>query len=159
MQLKAMSDTTPPKQEDREVNAISKGSRPANQPHQRNISGRGNRRHDNNPRECFRCGDTPHTKGQQCPATGVECFNCNKHGLFSKVCKSKTRSDVMTLQKEQPDSATSECSSYDKVFLGTLEAQHSSNTSMIAVTADPHDTHMVPLTCKVDTGAEVNVIS
>ena len=29
----------------------------------------------------------------------------------------------------------------------------------IGVTAEPHDTHMVPLTCKIDTGAEVNVIS
>ena len=29
----------------------------------------------------------------------------------------------------------------------------------IQVTADPHDRHMIPLTCKVDTGAEVNVIS
>ena len=60
------------------------------------------------------------------------------------------------------------------VFLGTLEAQDSSSTSTIAsieqrksrtnvmteiqVTVDPHDTRMVPLTCKIDTGAEVNVI-
>ena len=29
----------------------------------------------------------------------------------------------------------------------------------IQVTADPHDTHLIPLNCKVDTGAEVNVIS
>ena len=81
----------------------------------------------------------------------------------------------MTLQEEQPDGATSECSSYDKVFLGTLEAQDCPSTSTIArieqqkyrtkvmteiqVTANPRDTHMVPLTCKIDTGAEVNVIS
>ena len=81
----------------------------------------------------------------------------------------------MTLQEEQPDGVTSECSSYDKVFLGTLEAQDSSSTSTITsieqqknctkvmaeiqVTADPCDTHMVSLTCKTDTGAEVNVIS
>ena len=116
MQLKAMSDTTTPKQEEGEVSAISKGNRPGNQ----------------SPRQCYRCGDTPHTKGQQCPATGVECFNCNKSGHFSKVCKSKTRSDVMTLQKEQPDGVTSKCSSYDKVFLGTLEARDSSSTSTIA---------------------------
>ena len=86
-----------------------------------------------------------------------------------------TRPDVMTLKKEQPDDLTSECSSYEKVFLGTLETQDSSSTSMITsieqrknrnkvmteirVTAEPHDTHMVPLTCKIDTGAEVNVIS
>ena len=122
MQLKAMSDTTTPKQEGGEVNAISKGNRPGNQSHQQYTSGRGNKRHDNNPRQYYQCGDTQHTKGQQCPAIRVECFNCNKRGHFSKVCKSKTRSDVMTLRKEQPDDITSECSSYDKVFLGTLEA-------------------------------------
>ena len=176
MQLKAMSDTTNPKQEEGEVNAISRGNKPRNQPHQRYTSGRGNRRRDNNLRQCYRCEDTPHTKDQQCPATGVECFNCNKRGHFSKVCKSKTRSDVMTLQKEQPDGVTSECTSYDKVFLGTLEARDSPSTSMIAsieqkekqrtkvmteiqVTVDPHDTHLIPIICKVDTGAEVNVIS
>ena len=81
----------------------------------------------------------------------------------------------MTLKKEQPDDVTSECSSYDKVFLETLETQDSSITSMITsieqrknrnkvmteirVTTDAHDTHMVPLTCKIDSGAEVNVIS
>lgn len=81
----------------------------------------------------------------------------------------------MTLKKEQLDDVTSECSSYDKVFPGTLETQDSSSTSMITsieqrknrnknmteirVTAHPHDTHMVPLTCKIDIGAEVNVIS
>ena len=163
MQLKAMTDTTP-KQEEGEVNAISKGNGPGNQSYHKYTGGRGSKRHDNNPRQCYPCGDTSHTKGQQCPAIGVECFNCHKRGHFSKVCKSKTRSDVMTLKKEQPDDVTSECSSYDKVFLGTLETQDSSSTSTIAsieqrknrnkvmteirVTADPHDTHMVPLTCK-----------
>ena len=174
MQLKAMTDTTP-KQEEGEVNEISKGHGPENQSYHKYTGGRGSKRHDNNPRQCYRCGDISHTKGQQCPAIGVECFTCHKRGHFSKVCKSKTRSDVMTLKREQPDDVTSECSSYDKVFLGTLETQDSSSTSTIAsieqrknrnkvmteirVTADPHDTHMVPLTCKIDTSAEVNVIS
>jgi len=61
------------------------------------------------------------------------------------------------------------------VFQGTLEAQHSSSTSMIAsieqrkirakvmseiqVTAKPYDTHMIQFICKVNTGAEVNVVS
>ena len=82
---------------------------------------------------------------------------------------------MITQQKEQPDGVTSKCSSYDKVFLGTLQAQESPSTSMIGsteqrknrtkvmtkiqVTANPHDTHMVSLTSKIDTGAEVNVIS
>ena len=50
--------------------------------------GNGNKRPDNNTRQCYRCEDTPDTKGQQCLAIGVERFNCNKRGHFSKVCKS-----------------------------------------------------------------------
>ena len=87
----------------------------------------------------------------------------------------------MTLQKDQPDGATSECSSYDRVFLGTLKAEQSApwNSSPstlttagieqrknrtkvmteIQVTVNPSETHTVPINCKVDTGAEVNVIS
>ena len=87
----------------------------------------------------------------------------------------------MTLQKDQPDGETSECPSYDRVFLGTLEAEQSAplNSSPstltiagieqrknrtkvmteIQVTVNPSETHTVPINCKVDTGAEVNVIS
>jgi len=53
MQLKAMSDTTTPKLEEGEVNAISKGNRPENQPSQRYTCGRGKRRLDNSPRQCY----------------------------------------------------------------------------------------------------------
>ena len=98
----------------------SKVNRPGNQSYQKYTGGRGNKRHDN-PRQCYRFGDTPRTKGRQYPAIGVECFNWNKRGHLSKVYKSKTRSDVMTLWKKQPDDITSECSSYDKVFLEALE--------------------------------------
>jgi len=130
LQLKAMSDTTTPRQEEEEVNAISKVSRFGHQPHQKYTGGGGNKRHVNNPRQCYRCGDTPHTKGQQCPAIGVACFNCINVVISAKFASLKQ--DVMTLQKEQPDGVTSECSSYDKVFLGTLDAQDSSSTSTIA---------------------------
>ena len=53
MQLKVMSDITTPKQEEGEVNAISKGNKAGNQSHQRYTSGRGNRQHDNNPRQLY----------------------------------------------------------------------------------------------------------
>ena len=53
MQLKAMSDTTTPKLEEGEVNTISKGNKPENQPSQRYTCGRGKRRLDNSPRQCY----------------------------------------------------------------------------------------------------------
>ena len=37
----------------------------------------------------------------------------------------RNKKGVMTLQKDQPDGVTSECPSYDRVFLGTLEAEQS----------------------------------
>ena len=43
MQLKAMSDTMTPKEEEEQVNAISKGNRFINQPNQKYTSGRGNK--------------------------------------------------------------------------------------------------------------------
>ena len=180
IQLKAMSDSLPPsqlQQPDGEVNAISKGK----ETEDRRTRGRTTRRPENKPMQCYRCGDSFHAKGQQCPASGAECYNCNKRGHFSKVCKSKTKKDVMTLQKDRPDGATSECPSYDRVFLGTLEAEQSAPLNYsprtpttasieqrknrtkvmteIQVTVNPSETHTVPINCKVDTGAEVNVIS
>ena len=55
----------------------------------------------------------------------------------------------MTLQKDQPDGATSECPSYDRVFLGTLEAEQSAplNSSPSTLTIagieqkKPHQSH------------------
>ena len=136
MQLKAMTDTTTPKQEEGEVNAISKGNGPGNQSYQKYTGGRGNKRHDNNPRQCYRCGDTSHTKGQQCPAIGVECFNCNKQGHFSKVSQSKTRSDVF--QKHLDSSLESL-----KGVTGIAD-----DTFVYGATEEEHDANMVNLMIK-----------
>ena len=173
MQLKAMSNSLPPsqlQQPDGEVNAISKGK----ETEDRRSRGRVTRWPENKPKQCYRCGDNFHAKGQQCPATGAECYDCNKRGHFGKVCKSKTKKDAMTLQTDHSDGATSECPSYDRVFLGTLEAEQSAPLNCspsspmtpgieqrknstkvmteIQVTVNPSETHTVPINCKVDTG-------
>ena len=156
------------------MNATSKGK----ETEDRRSRGRVTRWPENKLKQCYRCGDSFHAKGQQCPASGAECYNCNKRGHFSKVCTSKTKNDVM---KDQPNGATSECPSYDRVFLGTLEAEQNASLNSspstpttagieqrknrtkvmteIQVTVNFSETHTVPINCKVDTGAEVNVIS
>ena len=71
MQLKAMSDSLPPsqlQQPDGEVNAISKGKETEG----RRSKGRATRWPENKPKQCYRCGDSFHAKGQQCPASGAE---------------------------------------------------------------------------------------
>ena len=87
MQLKAMSDSFPPsqlQQLDGKVNAISKEEETEG----RRSKGKVTRWPENKPKQCYRCRDSCHAKGQQCPASGAECYNCNKRGHFSKVCKS-----------------------------------------------------------------------
>ena len=83
MQLKAMSNSLPPsqlQQPDGEVNAISKGK----ETEDRRSRGRVTRWPENKPKQFYRCGDNFHAKGQQCPASGAECYNCNKRGHLAK---------------------------------------------------------------------------
>ena len=47
--------------------------------------------HNDSPRKCYRCGDkfnTGHMK--KCRAVKAKCFNCNKIGHFTDVCKQKS---------------------------------------------------------------------
>ena len=87
MKLKAMSDSLPPsqlQQLDGKVNAISKEEETEG----RRSKGKVTTWPEKKPKQCYRCRDSCHVKGQQCPASGAECYNCNKRGHFSKVCKS-----------------------------------------------------------------------
>ena len=69
----------------------------------------------------------------------------------------------MTLQKDRPDGATSECLSYDRVFLGTFEAEQSAPlnyrpSSSMTASIEQRKNRTKVMT-EIDTGAEVNVIS
>ena len=71
--------TLPPsqlQQPDGEVNAISKGKETEG----RRSKGRATRWPENKPKQCYRWRDSFYAKGQQCPASGAECYNWNKRG-------------------------------------------------------------------------------
>ena len=40
---------------------------------------------------CIRCGNTPHTKGFQCPAKKFQCKICHKFSHFTSVCYQKNQ--------------------------------------------------------------------
>ena len=168
-QLRAMDAPAPPTQVDSLSERQSKSIKNDTPP---NRSPRDSTR-------CQRCGNNQHQRGQRCPASGVECFNCHKRGHFGKMCKTKN-ANVHEVQggqynqgaqdSEHAVSLPSDDSSHS-LFLGTLSAEHpkgkttveqpgrSKVMTKIQLTADPFHKHVTTIVCKVDTGAEVNVIS
>ena len=95
-------------------------------------------------RSCFRCGQQWHRPVEDCPARKATCFKCNRKGHFGNQCLSATAS----AQEIEVDSGEE-----DGVFLGAVG--NSNKTSWITKIR-LQGTEVV---FKVDTGAEVTVIS
>ena len=108
---------------------------------------------------CDRCGNNNHESNRKCPASGVECHYCHKRGHFSKMCRKRQQVNEI---HDETDTDDDEC---NELFLGTLQVDsvHSSNRNKvytdIDVTIKPHHKKTTTIRCKVDTGAETNVIS
>ena len=119
-----------------------------------------------------------HLNPKHCPATGAECFHCHKIGHFSKMCRSNTNlNEVRGRENNTPRSATLD--NTGNIFLGTLEIENNLNSqgstskvnsvnqkqrctkvlTSIQVTTKSYHKCTTELICKVDTGAEINVIS
>lgn len=109
---------------------------------------------------CSNCGGTH--KPRNCPAYGKFCHNCNKLNHFSKCCRSvksniqHVRSTVRT--GTQSTSNIAEVGEAADFYVGTVQKQQTGNLSdscwweVIRI----NDT---PINCKLDSGAEVNVMS
>ncbi len=125
---------------------------------------------------CNRCGNTAHNKGQKCPAIKAQCFGCKRTGHYQHMCFRTKKASCNSLQCESSDSEEPDID--DKIFLGTLIAEQypdtcvdlnqvdalstqQSNKVLIEahLTAKPYHKNTIPVVCKIDTGAEVNVIS
>ena len=78
-QLRAMDAPVPPTQVDSPSERQNKSIK----------SDTPSRRLPGDPTRCQRCGNNQHQRGQRCPASGVECFNCHNRGHFRKMCKTK----------------------------------------------------------------------
>ena len=168
-QLRAMDAPVPPTQVDslgaRQKNPIKSDMPPKRPPR--------------DSTRCQRCGNNQHPRGQRCPASGVECFNCHNRGHFGKMCKIR-KANVHEVQGGHHNQG--EQGSEDPVnfpiddathgfFLGALSAEQPKSTptaeqigrskvmTKIQLTAEPFHKPTITIVCKVDTGAEVNVIS
>ena len=178
MQLEAMANHS-------QINLLnkkdfSKGkTQPRNKPSkgQKGHKGKEHRQTDKPKPECGRCGGRPHDKLQKCPAINSKCYNCHKVGHYQHMCFKTKPSGVNTLHGESSNPAESDLD--DRVFLGTLTAEHCSDTNdctgeidniqshqdhtkaliEMQLTAKPTHRHTTPIVCKLDTGAEMNVIS
>ena len=96
--------------------------------------------------KCSPCDIGPHTR-QQCPARDAECHNCKRKGHYSAQCFCKAVAEVTI----PPELDVTDY--YDVAYLNPVSA---GQTTMWNCTVQLND-HEVPF--KVDTGAEVTVIS
>lgn len=90
---------------------------------------------------CSRCGRGNHPR-QQCPARDAECHKCHKLGHFERLCRTKSVAEV-----RDPEPLD------DFAYLNTVGSDRS---AMWTVTVSVNGR---PSQFKVDTGAEVTVIS
>ncbi|KAK7093228.1 hypothetical protein V1264_007018 [Littorina saxatilis] len=101
----------------------------------------------NDKKNCTKCG-TVH-KDSECPTKGKKCHKCQKLSHFARCCKSKTVSRV----NAQKETETSESSSKpQEYFIDSVNSDESPWRENLTVCGQQ-------LTFKIDTGADVNVIS
>ena len=114
-----------------------------------------------NDKKCFFCGKGIHNR-RNCPARNAMCNNCGKKGHFKSVCRSKNVCEVCQDSDDEPqyDSQDSDDDdkSQDDTFLGSVNNKLHNKTSSKDWTVDVCvDNNNVNF--KIDTGADVNVIS
>ena len=130
---------------------------------------------------CGCCGSWPHRTGEECKASGQECYNCGKLGHFTKVCRhnpdyqnnEKTAVKHIETEEQPPDYFQSE---YTTPYYITNEQAKAPIKCLKTTTRVHHiqgkDTeHIRPLwvaqsqgsqilqtDCEVNTGAGCNIL-
>ena len=92
-QLKTLSSGASSRESaDREVLAVQSRPTPKSRKSLQDKSGTQHKRYQKYPEPrrslCDKCG-TQHQHYQNCPAYGLECYNCGSRNHFSKVCRSR----------------------------------------------------------------------
>lgn len=105
-------------------------------------------------KNCSNCGSKHPPKS--CPAYGKECHRCHKKNHFAKYCRGvRKRTAAVTMVTRQDE----ENDSNDGVFfLGGLESERNDHTSA-SVWWGEVKLNSFAVKFKIDTGAEVNLIS
>ena len=153
LQLQAMASEADATQ----VNSLPRAKGNANTK-QRGQRDNKSRKQRNDKQLCKRCGNESHTGDQKCPAGGVECHYCHKRGHFSKVCQKRNQVQNHTASEQENNSDLD----YDDMFLGSLEVDNINNSdrfTTVKITAKLYHKKTTSIVCKIDTGAETNVIS
>ena len=106
--------------------------------------------------KCNNCGSS-HSKYDLCPAKGQQCLYCKKFNHFAKVCRRKQMdlnsrkinevTNFSTIDHDQSQSAD------DYLYVSTVEHDSLTNQAFAKVKI-----HSTPLSMKIDTGAQVNVL-
>ncbi len=102
---------------------------------------------------CRFCGRTPHSRND-CPARNVKCHICDKSGHFASVCRSASTKRVGAVS--DTSDRVSDHDDNDDVFLGAVNSEHPSESPWMA---DICINDVACVSFKVDTGADVSVIS
>ena len=129
------------------------------------------------------CGDSIHIEGFQCPAKKCQCKSCHKYGHFTRLCYEKKQTSfklrkpkahmlqvgaVYTCDKSI--CSHSEDSSRDESFCLEVKIQHtqaeckkiptpSHLITNLAYKLKPHQTRNQYLRARLDTCADVNIMS
>ena len=126
-------------------------------------------------KQCGFCGKT-HPSGE-CPAWGKRCTYCNGKGHFKEVCWTKKEDEKREDTKKQrrinsvgghdtqddqtsPDSDTSGEDCVNELFVGAIKIEEVAEANhKMKQWIEPIMINNSPVLCKIDTGAECNVIS
>ena len=103
---------------------------------------------------CRYCGGRCHLTPQQCPALGKTCFHCNGRDHFASVCIKKRVHDVQLHDDQCVVEPQCEGAEADDLFLGEVKERQRKDEWILSV-----DVGQNPVTFKVDSGADVNVMS
>ncbi|KAL1446555.1 hypothetical protein WDU94_005570 [Cyamophila willieti] len=104
----------------------------------------------NSSQQCVYCGGRWHSSLRQCPARKKTCFNCQKKGHFTHVCRSQVQ-----LKQVSRDSGSEDTDESEEVLkiekMGTKGVFSTLNFVL-------PNSKVKPVRCQLDTGAECNVI-
>ena len=105
-------------------------------------------------KSCIRCGRSPTHSSLQCPAKDVVCFKCQKKGHFQAHCLS-TRTSVRGIDAEEESEEGCEQDQYIRgVEVEVLIVNAGGNPWNVSIILNS-----LPVEFKIDTGADVTVVS
>ena len=124
---------------------------------------------------CGNCGRQQHRKSENCPARGLRCSNCQKLGHWSNVCRSEPRESRRKYPQSQRydrksqhidnvnvdhfEDAVQIAEQQDEYFMYTVTIDSvSSKSQALADLKITSDVCSRIVTCKLDTGADANII-